>query len=87
MPLGYEVFAGNRADVTTLQEIVETMERRYGQAERIWVVDRGMVSAENIEFLSRTAGVTSWARRRACSSSSRRSFWPRTGARSARAWK
>jgi transposase len=51
MPLGYEVFAGNRADVTTLQEIVETMERRYGQAERIWVVDRGMVSAENIEFL------------------------------------
>ena len=51
MPLGYEVFAGNRADVTTLQEIVETMERRYGQADRIWVVDRGMVSAENIEFL------------------------------------
>ena len=51
MPLGYEVFAGNRADVTTLQEIVETMERRYGQADRIWVTDRGMVSAENIAFL------------------------------------
>jgi hypothetical protein len=28
MPLGSEVFAGNRADVTTLQEIVETMERQ-----------------------------------------------------------
>jgi transposase len=51
MPLGYEVFAGNRTDVTTLQEIVETMERRYGRADRIWVVDRGMVSADNIEFL------------------------------------
>lgn len=51
MPLGYEVFAGNRADVTTLQEVVETMERRYGKADRIWVADRGMVSAENIEFL------------------------------------
>jgi transposase len=51
MPLGYEVFAGNRADVTTLQEIVETMERRYGRADRIWVGDRGMVSAENIAFL------------------------------------
>jgi transposase len=51
MPLGYEVFAGNRTDVTTLQEIVETMEHRYGRADRIWVVDRGMVSAENIEFL------------------------------------
>ena len=51
MPLGYEVFAGNRVDVTTLQEIVQTMERRYGRADRIWVGDRGMVSAENIAFL------------------------------------
>jgi transposase len=53
MPLGYEVFAGNRVDVTTLQEIVETMERRYGRADRIWVGDRGMVSADNIAFLKR----------------------------------
>jgi len=51
LPLGYEVFAGNRHDSTTLQEIVETMERRYGKAQRIWVMDRGMVSEENIEFL------------------------------------
>jgi transposase len=51
MPLGYEVFAGNRVDVTTLQEIVQTMERRYGRADRIWVGDRGMVSADNIAFL------------------------------------
>jgi transposase len=54
MPLGYEVFAGNRADVTTLQEIVETMERRYGRADRIWVGDRGMVSADNIAFLKQS---------------------------------
>jgi len=52
MPLGYEVFAGNRTDVTTLPEIVTTMERRYGQAGRIWVVDRGMVSQENQQFLA-----------------------------------
>ncbi len=51
IPLGYEVFAGNRTDVTTLPEIVALMERRYGRAERIWVVDRGMVSAENLDFL------------------------------------
>jgi transposase len=51
MPLGYEVFAGNRTDVTTVEEIVETMERRYGKAERIWVGDRGMTSKKNIEFL------------------------------------
>jgi len=51
MPIGYEVFAGNRTDVTTLQEIVETMEKRYGKAERIWVGDRGMMSEKNIRFL------------------------------------
>lgn len=51
MPLGYEVFAGNTADVTTVEEIVTTMERRYGAADRIWVMDRGMVSQENIAFL------------------------------------
>jgi transposase len=51
MPLGYEVFAGNTADVTTVEDIVETMECRYGKSNRIWVMDRGMVSEDNIEFL------------------------------------
>jgi transposase len=51
LPLGYEVFAGNRSDVTTVQEIVEAMESKYGHANRIWVMDRGMVSADNVEFL------------------------------------
>jgi len=51
MPLGYEVFAGNTADVTTVEHIVTTMENRYGKSDRIWVMDRGMVSEENIEFL------------------------------------
>ncbi|MGD0291333.1 MAG: IS1634 family transposase [Candidatus Binataceae bacterium] len=32
MPVGYEVFAGNRTDVTTVEEIVEQMEERYGLA-------------------------------------------------------
>jgi len=48
------VFAGNRGDVTTLQEIVETMEGRYGKADRIWVTDRGMVSEENVAFLQKS---------------------------------
>lgn len=51
LPLGYEVFAGNRHDSTTLEAIVTTMEARYGKAQRIWVLDRGMVSEEKIEFL------------------------------------
>jgi hypothetical protein len=51
MPLGYEVFDGNRSDVNTVKEIVESIEAKYGTADRIWVMDRGMVSAENVEFL------------------------------------
>jgi hypothetical protein len=50
-PLGYEVFAGNRTDVTTLEEIVATMEARYGRPERLWVLDRGLVSEDNLAFL------------------------------------
>jgi transposase len=51
MPLGYELFAGNKADVTTVKQIVTMMEQRYGRADRVWVMDRGMVSAANVEFL------------------------------------
>ena len=54
VPLGYEVFAGNRTDVTTVEEIVETMEARYGRAQRVWVMDRGMSSAENVAWLQST---------------------------------
>lgn len=51
MPLGYEVFAGNTADVTTVKHIVTTMETRYGTSDRVWVMDRGMVSEANLKFL------------------------------------
>ena len=51
LPLSFEVFAGNRADVGTVEQIVRGMEEKYGQAERIWVMDRGMVSEANIAFL------------------------------------
>jgi len=51
LPLAFEVFDGNRADVTTIEEMVLVMEGKYGKAGRIWVMDRGMVSEENIEFM------------------------------------
>jgi transposase len=54
MPLGYEIFPGNTADVTTVEDIVSRMESRFGRAKRIWVMDRGMVSAENIAWLNDT---------------------------------
>ena len=51
LPLAFEVFDGNRPDVTTTEEMVEIMESKYGKANRIWVMDRGMVSEDNIEFM------------------------------------
>jgi transposase len=50
-PLGYQVFAGNRNDATTVEEIVTAMEQKYGRASRIWVMDRGMVSEQNLARL------------------------------------
>jgi transposase len=50
-PLGFEVFAGNRHDSTTLREIVERMEERYGRASRVWALDRGMVSEAHLDWL------------------------------------
>ena len=51
LPVAYEVFEGNRHDSKTLQEIVKTMEEKHGKARRIGVLDRGMVSDENLQFL------------------------------------
>ena len=51
LPIGYEIFAGNTADVTTVEDMVGLMENKYGQAKRNWVMDRGMVSEDNIDFL------------------------------------
>ena len=54
VPLSYEVFDGNRVDVTTVEEIVGVMEARFGLADRIWVMDRGMMSRKNIAWLQKT---------------------------------
>jgi transposase len=53
LPLAFEIFDGNRADVTTTEDMVLAMESKYGKANRIWVMDRGMVSEENIEFMKK----------------------------------
>lgn len=52
-PYSYEVFAGNRGDVTTLETILRVVERKYGKARRVWVFDRGIVSEENLRALRR----------------------------------
>jgi len=54
LPLGYEIFDGNRKDETTVEEIVGKIETEYGSAERIWVMDRGMLSKTNIQYLKQS---------------------------------
>jgi transposase len=56
IPLGYEVFDGNTNDSRTVETIVQAMEAKYGRANRIWVMDRGMVSEDNLKFLRRRGG-------------------------------
>lgn len=55
IPLGYEVFDGNTNDSTTVQRMVESIESKYGRADRVWVMDRGMVSEKNLQFLRHRA--------------------------------
>jgi transposase len=56
LPLGYEVFEGNRHDSKTLKTIVDAMEQKYGRSQRIWVLDRGMVSEPNLQMLRERDG-------------------------------
>ena len=55
-PCSYEVFNGNRADVTTLEVILRLVERKYGKARRIWVMDRGIVSEANLAAIRKRDG-------------------------------
>ncbi|MCZ7564787.1 MAG: IS1634 family transposase [Burkholderiales bacterium] len=47
-PLAYEVLPGNTADSTTLRGFLEQIERQYGKAERVWVMDRGIPTEETL---------------------------------------
>jgi transposase len=55
-PLSYETFDGNRADVSTMETILRMVERKYGKARRIWVMDRGIVSEENLKAIRSRGG-------------------------------
>jgi hypothetical protein len=48
-PLAYEVLAGNTADNTTLSGFLKRIEKQYGKAERIWVMDRGIPTEAVLE--------------------------------------
>ena len=49
LPLAYEVMAGNTADSTTLRDFLDRIERQYGKARRVWVMDRGIPTEAALE--------------------------------------
>src|ERR1700740_86590 len=55
-PFSYEVFEGNRADVSTVEAILRTVERKHGKARRVWIFDRGVVSEENLVAIRKRGG-------------------------------
>ena len=58
-PLAYEVMAGNTSDKTTLKAFLEKIEKQYGKANRIWVMDRG-IPTEDVLREMREASTPVW---------------------------
>lgn len=54
LPLAYEMFPGNTADKTTLRGMLARIRERFGSAERIWVMDRGIPTEAVLTELRRT---------------------------------
>src|SRR5271163_2157050 len=46
LPLAYEILAGNTSDKTTLRDFLARIERQYGKARRVWLMDRGIPTEE-----------------------------------------
>ena len=47
-PLAYEVMPGNTSDRTTLKAFLQKIQTQYGQARRVWIMDRGIPTEETL---------------------------------------
>lgn len=52
-PLAHSTMVGNTRDGDTVRTVVEDVEKRFGQSQRVWVMDRGMISKKTLAFLSK----------------------------------
>jgi transposase len=50
-PLAHYTWAGNTRDLQTVQRLVSAIEARFGASQRVWVMDRGMISEDALTFL------------------------------------
>jgi transposase len=53
-PLAHFTLKGNTQDLATVEQVVTAVEKRFGRVERVWVMDRGMISAATLRFLKRS---------------------------------
>jgi hypothetical protein len=53
-PLAHQTLAGNTRDLQTVRHIITDVETRFGKSQRIWVMDRGMISKDTLAFLNET---------------------------------
>src|ERR1700730_2641736 len=53
-PLAHFTLAGNTQDVQTVKKVVKAIEKRFGTAQRVWVMDRGMISQKTLAFLGQS---------------------------------
>lgn len=51
-PLAHCTMEGNTQDVTTVGQVVGDIEKRFGKSQRVWVMDRGMISDKNLAFFN-----------------------------------
>jgi transposase len=51
-PLAHQTLAGNTRDLQTVRQIITSIEARFGQSQRVWVMDRGMISEDTLAFLN-----------------------------------
>lgn len=54
-PLGYEIFAGNTRDTSTLRTFLDRIESQYGKMDRVWLMDRGIPTEDTLKQM-RTEG-------------------------------
>jgi transposase len=53
LPVAYEVLSGNTSDKTTLRDFLARIERQYGRAQRVWLMDRGIPTEEVLTEMRR----------------------------------
>jgi transposase len=53
-PLAHLTLAGNTQDLQTVETVVTTIEARFGKSQRVWVMDRGMISEDALKFLGQS---------------------------------